>query len=399
MLKSDQRILQVMRERGLDALLAASADNVYYSSGWLATMGHTIIGRFPSFVLLTPDNLAHPTIIVPGADLGFVFDGSLSEESKIQPFGEFYLAMPRDNAELTNMAQAIRDRLTRGPIIKDRAEAIARTLQEAGVAEGHIGIDEVGLPDGLYDRLTATLPKAKFELASQTFLKIRSVKTPEEVRRLRKALSITETAILETLQVAREGVTENDLARTLEVSMVNQGARPLFTMISFGSRAATGLWTSDERLKRGDMIKYDVGCTYQGYKSDTAFMASFGQPSARVEQCFNAVRAGAERVTALLKPGVRPPELLAAGVAAVQEAGLRPFGRQHAGHGIGISVYDDPLLTASNEMAIEEGMVLNVELPYYEIGLGGFNVEETVVVGRDGVQQLKTLKRELYVLD
>lgn len=397
-LKNNPRIVRAMREHGLDGLLASSPENVFYASGWLATMGHTVIGRFPAFVLLTPDNLTKPTLIVPGADLGFVFDNPGYAQTEIRPFGDFFLTRPEQGIELSPMARAIDETLSSGTVIKDRVQALVQEIRDAGLETAKIGIDEVGLPEELLQALAGALPRAHFERAHTTFNWIRSVKTQEEEQRLHKALRITENAIRETLEVVRIGVTENELAKTLELSMVSQGARPLFTMISFGSRSATGLWTSDTCLARDDMLKYDVGCVYQGYKSDTAFMASLGKPTERALNCFEAVRSGAERVAELLRPGVRPNALLAEGVRAVRRAGLPSFGRQHAGHGIGLGLYDEPLLTTVNETPIEEGMVLNIELPYYEIGLGGFNVEDTMVVTADGARHLKSLPREIAIL-
>jgi Xaa-Pro dipeptidase len=49
----------------------------------------------------------------------------------------------------------------------------------------------------------------------------------------------------------------------------------------------------------------------------------------------------------------------------------------------------------AGDMSIAEGMVLNIELPYYELGRGGLQLEETLVVGRDGVQLLTAASREL----
>lgn len=47
------------------------------------------------------------------------------------------------------------------------------------------------------------------------------------------------------------------------------------------------------------------------------------------------------------------------------------------------------------KLVLEQGMVLNVEPPYYELGLGGFQLEDTVVVTDKGFRFLTTLGRDL----
>jgi Xaa-Pro aminopeptidase len=68
------------------------------------------------------------------------------------------------------------------------------------------------------------------------------------------------------------------------------------------------------------------------------------------------------------------------------------------GHGIGIEVYDPPLLAPTSDDVLEEGMVVNVETPYYELGFGGVQVEDTVVVTADGYRLLTQCDRGLFVL-
>jgi Xaa-Pro dipeptidase len=83
----------------------------------------------------------------------------------------------------------------------------------------------------------------------------------------------------------------------------------------------------------------------------------------------------------------------------VQEAGIRSFGRRGVGHGIGLEVYDDPILAAGDQTEVEAGMVLSIEVPHYEIGLGGFNLEDTVLVTDEGIERLTTIDRELFELE
>ena len=73
---------------------------------------------------------------------------------------------------------------------------------------------------------------------------------------------------------------------------------------------------------------------------------------------------------------------------AVRREGIPHYNRSHVGHGIGLDGYDLPDLTAASQDIIEEGMVMCVETPYYELGWTGLQVEDMVVVRRDGIESL-----------
>jgi Xaa-Pro aminopeptidase len=68
------------------------------------------------------------------------------------------------------------------------------------------------------------------------------------------------------------------------------------------------------------------------------------------------------------------------------------------GHGIGIECYDPPFLNPTSGHILEEGMVVNVETPYYELGFGGVQVEDTLVVTKNGYQLFTKADRNLFVL-
>jgi Xaa-Pro dipeptidase len=68
----------------------------------------------------------------------------------------------------------------------------------------------------------------------------------------------------------------------------------------------------------------------------------------------------------------------------------------NCGHGIGIDVHEFPALSPANEgVALEDGMTLCVETPYYQISWGGMMVEDMIVVGPTGNECLTHLPREL----
>ena len=106
-----------------------------------------------------------------------------------------------------------------------------------------------------------------------------------------------------------------------------------------------------------------------------------------------------------MRPGTPISDLFRVGVDTVRASGIPNFQRHHAGHGIGLEMYEAPLLnvspmpasppTSDSAACLQAGMVLNIELPYYEWGVGGLQIEETLVVRDGGYELLTTASRDL----
>jgi Xaa-Pro dipeptidase len=111
---------------------------------------------------------------------------------------------------------------------------------------------------------------------------------------------------------------------------------------------------------------------------------------------YGALLDGELAQLALARAGVTAADLFHVAVDRVRKGALPHYQRHHCGHGIGADVYEFPTLNAANQDAVlEEGMVLCVETPYYEIGWGGMMVEDMIVIRQDGNECLTHLPREL----
>jgi Xaa-Pro aminopeptidase len=154
----------------------------------------------------------------------------------------------------------------------------------------------------------------------------------------------------------------------------------------------------DTRLKKGDCIWFDVGCTFHGYRSDIGRTVSFGEPSQKFRTYYDASKGGQSRAFELMVAGRPASEVFNGAVERVRELGIPHYQRHHVGHGIGVEYYDLPVLNPRTDIPLEPGMVFEVETPYYEFGFGGAFIEDTVLVTESSVKLLTELDRELQVL-
>jgi Xaa-Pro aminopeptidase len=175
------------------------------------------------------------------------------------------------------------------------------------------------------------------------------------------------------------------------------GGDPLFNEITFQRRAAVGaLPIQDGVLEEGDIIRFDVGCKFEAYCSDIARLFVFrGEVPPRAQRIYDAMKAGEERGMEAMRPGATARDVFEATVAAVKDAGVPDYERNHVGHAVGLEVYDGCLLSPGDETALEEGMTFEIETPYYEIGFVGVQIEDTVVVRDGGIEMISTLPREI----
>jgi Xaa-Pro aminopeptidase len=282
-------------------------------------------------------------------------------------------------------------------------EGLIIALKQMGLADKSVGVDEDQLRPGYLEAMGEKLPRARFTPVARMLREVRQVKTAEEVQRLRAVVRMTEQALRSACAIVHEGTTAVELVREFERSIVSQGGRPRFTQIQIGRNAVYLGGTRINHptpLRVGDTIWCDTGAVYQGYWSDIARIISLGEPSPRARRIYNALLAGERAGIAGTRVGGSGAQIFELVMRACREGGHPDYRRHHVGHSIGLEVYESPMLSPTNHTAIEENMVINIETPYYEFGLGAFHVEDPYVVKSDGNHDLlTTLTRELIVVE
>ena len=272
-------------------------------------------------------------------------------------------------------------------------EALARALDALGLRAARIGLDDSGP--------AAAEPLSQFRVTPTigAVARARAVKGPYEIDCLAQALRIAEEAIHAVLGELKGGTTEREAVDFYERTVSARGATPYAAMVLFGPNTALpAASASDRALRAGELVRFDLGAIFKGYRGDVARMAVLGEPGERAERAYDAVEAGVQAALDAIAPGVEGGTVFDTAVEAVRRAGLPQFRRHHVGHGIGLEPAEAPWLAPGGE-ALEAGMVLRVETPYYELGAFGLNVKETVLVTRGGTAVVNRSHRGLVLLD
>jgi Xaa-Pro aminopeptidase len=170
---------------------------------------------------------------------------------------------------------------------------------------------------------------------------------------------------------------------------------------SIGRGGAFGnLNTPGDVVQDGSIIRYDVGVHYRGYASDIARCFAFRTIPDRARRIQDALVAGLERALELVRPGAIAEDIFHAAVAATRRAGVSEYDRSHVGHGIGTAGagYEAPDLKPGDRTALEPGTILCVETPYSEVGYGGLQVEDMLVVTETGYELLSHTPRGIQLI-
>lgn len=392
-LMNAERARDLLADGGLDGVITATLENTFYFSGvW--NFGQEL---FPynaeSYVVVAVDDVTAGTIVTSMGEADLALTANPTIRNALA-WGSFFRVAPTGGELNAEEAQISALEPVGSPI-----DALVLAIEEQGLRGGSVGVDERGANRGLITGLRERLPDTSFAPASDLLRRIRMVKTPAEQARLTQTLRITEAAFKAAIASACVGVTERELRRVFETAIVAAGARPAFALIRFGRGMALGqIEAGETKLERGDYIWFDIGCTFRGYRSDIGRIVSFDEPSPRLRSLYSASKQGQDRAFELMRPGVEARTIFGAAVERVREAGIPEYERHHVGHGIGVEFYDAPVLAPTVATPLEEGMVFEVETPYYELGFGGTFIEDTVIVRPDGPEVITRLDRELQII-
>lgn len=393
-----ERARTVLGHHDIEFVVAATRENTLYLSG-LDNHGQLSFPYTEQSYVVGPASAIDRGILVLASyrsESAGAADAALSD---VVTFGHFPRALSPDAALIAD-ERRVRERGESASSPADAFEGLATAIELAGATAAVVAVDERGPDRALLECLTARFPRATFLPGAELLREIRSVKTPAELERLRRAIAINEAGFRAVFDAARKGVTEDELKHRFRVSVSEHGGTPGHCLLKFGRRMAMFQDPrGDAILEPGQAIFLDAGATWQGYRSDLGRLVSYGPASERLVTLYAASRAGQDRAFELLTPGAAVADVFRGAVDATRANGNPDFKRTHTGHAVGLEWNDQPMISDATDAVVETGMVLEVELPYYELGFGGAHIEDTVLIGAEGPIRLSSLDRDLVVLD
>jgi Xaa-Pro aminopeptidase len=257
-------------------------------------------------------------------------------------------------------------------------------------------IGTLGPAQALIVRLRSMHPDAALENAFAATARLRMVKSPAEIRRMRVAADATAAAITAAAATIRTGASERSVQGAFESACRSFGAQSLpFTPIVKSGPNSLWPWRilaahydrRNRSMENDELVILDVGCEVDGYISDVGRTFPVGGTFSDIqrEKLMVSIRA-ADAIIAAVRPGVTFRELTAIAYEAIPDAEERYMQTpSYFGHHIGLSSGDPALI----DVPLEEGMVFTVEPWYYnhDLQISVF-VEDVILVTEDGAEVL-----------
>jgi Xaa-Pro dipeptidase len=410
MLLNRARAEELMRRHGLDALVATTPVNVTYFSDyvcWLASgfkeymvvPGGSSERIQQNFALLPlegePALVLEPLWAVNACDL-WVTDLVLAGDADFE--------RADGEGELPEALGRILELLRNAERSETAVDGLARALAARGLGEGRIGIEFDGLPAETRDEIAGRFPRAAIADCTNLLRLIRAVKSDEELARLERSAAIAEQAAAESFAGANPGRPVAELVEVFRARAAQLGAD--FDHFAFGPRGL-GIATEPRYiLVEGDVLFADFGCVYRGYYSDSGTTLCVGEPSPSTLERYDALRRAIEAGMTAMRPGTLASTIRAAMWEALSAAGITDSFPH--GHGLGLELRDYPIVVADNRLRIrdgcvdvpsdlqlEEGMVVNLEVPVFTLGRGSTHCERSFVVTAEGCRPLSEQRRGL----
>ena len=267
-------------------------------------------------------------------------------------------------------------------------QRVAQILKDRGVRTGTVGIEE-RVRFFLYDGIRLAAPAVKYVSATPITAGGRMFKSPAEISLMQLANDITIAAYKATRDSMTEGMTQGEFAGICAAAFRQLGTSGGI-FVSFGKYTAFPHGSSTpQKLREGDVVLMDGGCSIDGYQSDITRTFVFGKASDRQRQIWDLERKSQDAGFAAAKVGAPCEAVDAAARKVITDAGFGPDykvpGLPHrTGHGIGLDGHEWTNFVRGNKTPIQPGMCFSDEPTVVIYGEFGIRLEDCLYITPDG---------------
>jgi Xaa-Pro aminopeptidase len=371
---------------------------------WLTFVRETGVNGDPVLPFLVPSDLTWPSAFI------------------VTPDGQARAIVGRYDRQTVLDVGAYREVEGYVEGIKAPLVSYLRKLNPKTIAVNYSKDSEIcdGLTHGMYLLLVDMLKEIGYQrrlVSAEPLLSaLRERKTAEELKRMRRAIQVTEDIFRTVGSFLQPGRTERDVADLVSAEVAKAGVdyawEPAHCPAVFAGpdTAEAHYGPTGRRIERGHVVNMDFGVKVDSYCSDlqrTWYVLRDKEKKAPpdVQHGFDTIVSAIEEARKTIRPGVLGHEVDAVARRVIAGAGFAEF--PHAlGHQVGRFAHDGTaLLGPAWEKygrrpfaPIEAGMVFTLEPRLLVPEHGTVTVEEMVVVSETGADYLSDPERELRLV-
>jgi Xaa-Pro aminopeptidase len=357
------KLKKIGRNAGINAFLINSEKNMRYFAGFSVLS----LERFAGIII--PVDTRKPLLVVPRLEAEKAKECSAFEE--IRSYGD-----------------------SENPAI-----LLKKIIREQKLEKAVFGV-EWTLPFKFYKMLIECSPKIRVEDASNLFSGLRSIKSAEELEKMKRAASIVADGIEVGIESIQPGVSELSISFEIEKTIKQSGGESVpFCLVLSGSNSALPHGeTSNRKIDKKDVVLMDVGAVYEGYYADLTRTVFVGEATKIQRKIYETVLRAQEAAIKAVKPGVEAEQVDMVARKIIEDSGYRRYFTHRTGHGLGLDVHEEPYIAPGNKTVLRRGMTFTIEPGIYLPGKFGVRIEDDIAVSKDQGKLLSNLCKEILII-
>ncbi|UCI31832.1 M24 family metallopeptidase [Mesorhizobium sp. B4-1-4] len=366
-------VKEEMGRRNVDALVVSDPNNITYLTGYTAVSGYVPQG----LVVLIDEE--EPSFILRQCDAPAALHQAFMDRNKVIAYPEYLIGNPE----------------------KDGYDTLIDFLNDAGVANRTIGLEQNSLPVTATEKFKRRLPKAKVVDCTLAVTWIRLVKSDLEIEVMRECAAISDAAVLRAAEVIRPGVREADAVAEIVGTLVrgvNGKPGTLIKLVGLCSSPRTGTchipWSEDV-FRDGSQINLELGGSRHGYAAGLMRTYSIGAPNDRLQRIHDAEVEGLEAALGAVRPGATCSDVAEAFNRTIAKRGFKKDTRCGYAHGIG---WLEPTasLKEGDMTVLKPNMTFHLMLGNWVDEDFGYVISETFRVTEKGADVLTSAPRKIF---
>ena len=407
-----KRADKLMDQFDIDLLIASTPENVTYLSDTVSWAPKVYSYSVDMFATYYRDNNHNSSLIVPSQEMTYVSASNTWINDFYTYGGKSALIQESEqvieSAEENTYLNLQNNDDKRFPTA---VEALIASIKNNTTKKLRIAIDEDKMTHKSTLKLQEELDNCELIPSSDLLRLIRMVKTDDEISAMKAAADLNETACTKVCNEIKIGMRELDIAE-IYAQEVGKGLGK-WLWFHFGSgRRSVGIFPpTEKKIQPGEMWKFDAGLSLNNYQADTGWGGVIGQPNAQQNMIWEATLRGYNSAMSVIKEGVRPSEIQNAMLKGTQDGGLADHSGTFAGHAIGLEMRELPYVLGNKKMVnslylpedtdipLPENTVLCIENPCQIFGVGGTQIEQTIIVKKSGYELLTKQDRKLWIIE
>ena len=360
-----KKAAKLIREKGLDVMVVCSTESDYanarYFSGFwplFERAGVAISASGDAALLVGPESA--------------VFGKDRSKIDKVFVLREFRESADPSYPEL-------------------QASTFGDVFKAIGVSGEHIRIGlgsyvECTLP--IFEGLKDSYPKAEIVKCNDIMVKLRQIKSENELACIREGFRIIELATDEVIKNLRPGVTELQMVGVAQRVIYENGAEyeglPMYVFSEESTRHAISRSCYRE-IKKGDIVQLNLSAKIDGYSPSIGLPVIMGKLEGERREIVEFCRKMHEWTGEQLKAGVMASDVAKNFLQMYKDAGYEKNYVYGPCHGTGMIEVEAPWMETSTDYLLEENMTFQVDT-FISGPTFGCRWEKGVAVKKDGIE-------------